>query len=177
MFYAIRNNSKITKNPVVGLSCNNDVFDPYHINYKVSDIPVYKNVIDNATGTITTVSTGKSQKGLKQVSKTNVYLKIQEYAKGMDIYSILDRCSRGLIGDIAFNQGEFIDVAGYPKDILEAHQAVKNAQKEFDDIPTELKDIFGNDPLSFVKNFSLEKLAEFVNSKTEGNKEVKDNGK
>lgn len=146
--------------------------------YKEADLPVYKNVVDPGTGAITKVATGSSNKGLKKTGEVNVYQRIQEASKGMSVYDILDRCSRGIIGDIGYNQSEFIDVAGYPKDILEAHQAVKTAEKEFDDIPQVLKDRFGNDAITFMKNFSLEKLQEFYKSMTSTKdiKEVKKDG-
>ena len=171
MFYAIRNNSKITANPVILKSYTDKIYCKTKPVYKVDNIPVYKNVVDSQTGQITKVATGKSFKGLKQVGEVNVYEKIQVAAKGMDIYSILDRCSRGLIGDISFNQSEFVDVAGYPKDIIEVHQTMKAAEKEFNDVSPELKNLFGNDPLTFLKNFSLDKLADYAKSK-----EVKKDG-
>lgn len=143
-------------------------------NHIVSDIKIFKRTRDGD------IETDLHHRGLVCTSRTNVHKLIQKSAEGTKVYEILDKMARGLIGDVSFNQGSFIDVSTMPKDIIEVYETARKAEKEFSDVPKEMKDLFGSNPFEFASNFNADKWNKYLTEKIQAElkkKEGEDNGK
>lgn len=86
-------------------------------------------------GSITLIPSGKD----------DWYGKIQSFADSVDINTILKRCAVG--DDSALNrvQGFYADVTGMPKNNAELLQMVIDGQKNFEQLPLEIRQRFDND--------------------------------
>ena len=82
------------------------------------------------------------KKYLKEVGKTNVYEKIQEAAKGCEIYEIVDQCLK--TGDASIlnrGKGTYGDFTNMPDTRIQ----IMKAEKEFNSLNKEIRAVFDND--------------------------------
>lgn len=92
---------------------------------------------------------------LVKVGETDVYAKIQEARDDCDVYKILDRAACGDIAAMRKVQGApesaYADIRGIPKNIHEIKKQQNSAMQSFEQLPSEIRAAFGNDPAEFVK--------------------------
>lgn len=92
---------------------------------------------------------------LVEVGETDIYAKIQAARDDCDVYKILDRAACGDIVAMRKVQGApeyaYIDTRGIPKNIHEIKKQQDAAMQNFEQLPSEIRAAFGNDPAEFVK--------------------------
>ena len=99
----------------------------------------------------------------------SVYDKIQSYKDDVDIYKILARYFNGDISVIDKNKGFYADITSIPKTFSEFHNKIVEGQNIYNGLPTDFKQMFGNDINQFMasiydKSFD-EKLLQYNMSK------------
>lgn len=88
---------------------------------------------------------------LVQVGETNIPDKINACKDDVNVYKILDRYARGDLLALK-RRGELLyaDLTKQPRNIHEAVKLVHKAQNEFESLPPEIREAFGNDPEAFL---------------------------
>lgn len=110
--------------------------------------------------------------------KTNVYEKIQAYKDEVDMENILKRVSdTGEIGLLNQRKGSFVDVTTMPKNMIDAANLIKQAEKDFYNMPTETREKFDNNFNKYIATAGSEEWAknmgyikEVIEEKTEEKK-------
>lgn len=112
-------------------------------------VPTYgKKVLDN--GTIKVVETGK----------TNIYEKIQASKDETLVYNILDRFNAGDVSALQQRKGQYGDFTQAPKSLVEAQQALIDAENYFYSLPIEVRKEFNHSVNEFLHSAGNGKLAE-----------------
>lgn len=101
-------------------------------------------------GTIKVVETGK----------TNIYEKIQASKDETLIYNILDRFNAGDTSALMQRQGSYGDFTQAPKTLVEAQQALIDADRYFNSLPLEVRKEFNHSLSEFLASAGNGKLAE-----------------
>lgn len=106
-------------------------------------------------------------KGLAVTSKTNVYEKIQASVPACNVNNIVRRFEMGDISVVNRTQGFYGDLTSAPKNIIEAQKTILNFEKQFAELPAEVRSEFGNNPFIFMENYEA-----FVKKYSKPNKKV-----
>lgn len=89
---------------------------------------------------------------LVKTGERDVHAFIQAGKPQTLIYNILDRFSKGDISAIQRVKGYYADVSAMPKSLVEVHNFMKTLDSNFDSLPAEVKDKFGNSPHKFMES-------------------------
>lgn len=92
-------------------------------------------------------------KGLVVTSKTNVYEKIQASVPACNVNNIVRRFEMGDISVVNRSQGFYGDLTAAPKNIIEAQKTILKFEKQFAELPAEVRSDFGNNPFVFMENY------------------------
>ena len=112
-------------------------------------VPTYGKEVQK-DGTIKVVETGK----------TNIYEKIQASKDETLVYNILDRFNAGDVSVLNQRKGEYGDFTNAPKTLVEAQQALINAENYFYALPLEVRKEFNHSVSEFLHVVGNGKLAE-----------------
>lgn len=84
-------------------------------------------------------------------SYTNLYEKIQAAKDATDVNNIVRRLGGVDMVAAAYpNKGQYIDVVGMPTSLIEAEKVLTNFQNQFDELPSDVRKQFNNNPFEFV---------------------------
>lgn len=97
---------------------------------------------------------------LKETGRQNLNEFVQASLAETEIYNILARYQRGDESALNKTVGQFMDVVGMPTNLAEAKQALINIEREFNDLPGDVKAVFNNSVDEFVQVVSTGKLDE-----------------
>lgn len=75
----------------------------------------------------------------------------QHFKDETTIDSILKRYNAGDVSVLSERQGAFLDASDAPASLEEAFMRVEDAKGAFMDLPSDVRQQFGNDPLSFAR--------------------------
>lgn len=101
---------------------------------------------------------------LEEVGKTDLYEYIQSFAESCDINSILKRYQNGETDVLSRVQGFYVDATNLPDNMSEVLNKLNFAEAEFNKMPTEFKEKYGNDFARFICTFDPAQLSELVSS-------------
>ena len=90
--------------------------------------------------------------------KTNRYQKIQSYLEETKIENIIARCA---IDPFALNQraGQYVDMVDAPKTLAEAQNIIIKIKNEFEGLPLDQREKFGNSVEKYVAAYGSETWA------------------
>ena len=89
---------------------------------------------------------------LRKSGTTNVYKKIQEYAEETDVYNVLRRYAETGDTEILNKRKTFYgDFTKIPSTPIEAINMARKAEKEFEEIDKNVRELFNNDVKVFKK--------------------------
>lgn len=97
--------------------------------------------------------TKNGQKYLSQVGQKNLYNIIQDHKDECDVKQIIRRAKMGdpsALMKLQNTNAKYGDMTLQPKNLIEAHQMITDAKKAFYELPTEVREKFGNDPIKFM---------------------------
>lgn len=92
--------------------------------------------------------------------KTNIYEKIQAFAEDVKIENIIAKVTA--TGDMSILQkvqGIYADTTEIPTNLFEAQQKIKEAEDVFNQLPTTVKEKYGNNFNVYLKDFGSETWA------------------
>lgn len=92
--------------------------------------------------------------------KTNIYEKIQASKDETLVYNILDRFKAGDTSVLMQRQGSYGDFTQAPKTLVEAQQALIDAENYFMSLPLEVRKEFNHSVSEFLASAGSGKLAE-----------------
>lgn len=101
---------------------------------------------------------------LVKVGQRDIHSFIQEGKERTLVYNILNRFSQGDISAIQRVKGYYADVTAMPKSLLEVHNFMKTLDANFDSLPAEVKDKFGNSSTEFMKSVENGDFTKILNS-------------
>lgn len=104
---------------------------------------LYRGVLDKETGMIELVENGKK----------NLYAEIQSYKDMCDINKIVSRYVNGEIDILNQVQGVYGDFSVSPSSLADALQQAHDAEVQFDRLPVEIKQKFGNNWRVWLNSF------------------------
>lgn len=87
---------------------------------------------------------------LEEVGRENVYDKIQSHAESVDIHVLMKRYQNGDVSALSSAQGFFADISEFPTNYAEALNHITAMQEQFDMLPAETKQKFGNSFSEFL---------------------------
>lgn len=128
--------------------------------------------LDKDTGNIVLVSVGK----------VDVYAEIQSHQGEADINNLIERAAAGDLS--AFSSAVFGDFTEMPTSYADALNVVIEAEREFNHLPQEIKDKFGNDWHKYItlagtpdwyKKFGIGEPDPDQEKETKGKEEVNNN--
>lgn len=88
---------------------------------------------------------------LEDAGKEDVFDSIQKAAPGNILEDLLRRARAGDSAAIPEPIDSYADISKAPKDLLEAHQMLLDARSKYDNLPADVKSVFGNDYVSFLE--------------------------
>lgn len=112
--------------------------------------------------------------------KTNIYEKIQAFAEDVKIENIIAKVTA--TGDTSILEKvkyTYADTTELPTNLFEAQQKIKDAEQIFNQLPTDIKESYGNSFNMYLKDFGSETWAEkmgLIEPKTEPIKENTEKG-
>lgn len=125
-------------------------------------------------------------KYLAEVGEKNLYNLIQDHKDECDVVKIVKRAKMGdpsALMKLQNTNAKYGDMTLQPNNLIEAHQMIVDAKKEFEKLPIEIKEKFNNDPMQFLAdekkvnevltNYMKEKKMIKEESKTESKEEIK----
>lgn len=110
----------------------------------------YKMCLDRETGHKTLVPDGK----------TNLYARIQEAAESCDINRIVARALEGDTEALNRVAGTYMDCTNMPSTLADMHQIIMDAHNEFDALPLEIREKFGQDVNAYINEYGSRSWAE-----------------
>lgn len=110
----------------------------------------YKMCLDRETGHKTLVEDGK----------TNLYARIQEAAESCDINRIVARALEGDTEALNRVSGTYMDCTNMPSTLADMHQLIMDAHNEFDSLPLEIRERFGQDVNAYINEYGSRSWAE-----------------
>lgn len=110
----------------------------------------YKMCLDRETGHKTLVPDGK----------TNLYARIQEAAESCDINRIVARALEGDTEALNRVAGTYMDCTNMPSTLADMHQIIMDAHNEFDSLPLEIREKFGQDVNAYINEYGSRSWAE-----------------
>lgn len=114
------------------------------------EAPTYKMQLDRETG----------HKTLMRDGKTNLYARIQEAAEACDINRIVARALEGDTEALNRVAGVYVDCTNMPSTLADMHQLIINAHNEFDSLPLEIREKFGQSVDAYINEYGSDKWAE-----------------
>lgn len=104
----------------------------------------YEEIFDPQSGTYKLVEAGKEDLfSLVQASKQETL-----------VYNIIDRYQRGDVTALSQRVGQYMDVVGMPKNMMEAHAVMLDIERKFNALSPDVKSKFGNDVNVFIDTVS-----------------------
>lgn len=102
----------------------------------------------------------------------NIQDEINSYAQSVDIHTIVKRYMAGDPTALGSRQGIYTDISSVPSSFIGALQFVESMQADFERLPAEVKERFGNDFAQYIKTAGSDEWLNAVNPQPE-QKEVK----
>ena len=102
------------------------------------------------------------KKLVKTDKKTNVYDRIQADYDSTDINKLMLRFSLGDTSAINVRSGQFIDVTQMPTTLAEMFDKAVQAEQLFNELPTDLKEMFNNSATEFFAQFDSKSFNEKI---------------
>ena len=99
---------------------------------------------------------------LEKVGEENIYDYIQSFAESVDINSIMARYQNGDVDALNKVQGFFGDFTDVPDSWVDVLNTVNRGRENFERMPIEFKEKYGNDFARFVCTFDFNDLASSV---------------
>lgn len=100
---------------------------------------------------------------LAPTGKTDFYAYIQSHADSVDLHKILERCAMlDDYGPLMRMPAEFMDTSGMPKTLAEAYAQVKDAENFFERMPTDIKEKYENNFVSFINDIGSDNFTKNV---------------
>lgn len=87
---------------------------------------------------------------LREVGRVNLYDEIQSHAESCDIHVIMARFKNGDVDALSQRQGFFGDILNMPKTYAEALNNMLDLERNFYQLPTEVRERFGNSFSQFL---------------------------
>ena len=115
-------------------------------------------------------------KGIVCIGKTNVYDKIQVDLESTKIENILKAVAMGDLSVLKAQEPVYIDATTFPKTLMEAENIVVKAKQEFEKMPTEVRDLFNNDPNQYVTTMGTKEWLDKMSPYNDKIKAVKEAG-
>lgn len=116
---------------------------------------------------------------LKQTGKRDLNAFVQASHEASKIYNILERFNAGDVSAIQKVKGFYADTVAMPKSLVEVHNFMQQIDANFDSLPVDVKEKFGNSSIQFMKsveNGDLSKILSQFSSKNNVPKKVKKDG-
>lgn len=99
---------------------------------------------------------------LEEVGQENIYDTIQSYAESVDINNIIARYQNGDVDALNKVQGFFGDFSDVPDSWVDVLNTINRGRENFDKMPIEFKEKYGNDFSRFVCTFDFNDLVSGV---------------
>lgn len=99
---------------------------------------------------------------LEKVGQTDLYEEIQSYAESVDINTILARYAAGDTDALQRAQGFYFDATEVPKNTADLLNKLMKAEDEFNKMPVEFKQMYGNDFAQFICQFDPNKISQLA---------------
>lgn len=99
---------------------------------------------------------------LDEVGEENVYETIQSYAAECDINNIIRRYMAGDVDVLSRVQGFYFDASELPDNMPEVLNKLNYAEEEFNKLPIDFKERYGNDFVKFLTTFDDSVFADLV---------------
>lgn len=109
---------------------------------------------------------------LVENERTNIRDYINSNYEETRIENILARAGAGDVNALNRMRGIYADLTGVPRNIAEAHAAIKNAYAEFDQMPSEIRNEFNNNPAEFIAGFANGKVNNVLAKMTKTQAEI-----
>lgn len=103
--------------------------------------------------------------------KTNIYAKIQEDLESTKIENILAATAMGDFSMLRMQDPVYIDATTFPKNLMECQNIVLKAKEQFEKMPTEVKELFDNNPDKYMSQMGSK---EFFEKMTPYNNKLKE---
>lgn len=101
---------------------------------------------------------------LDEVGKTDLYEYIQSFAESCDINTIMKRYQNGETDILQRVQGFYVDATNLPDNMSEVLNKLNFAEAEFNKMPSDFKERYGNDFARFICTFDPSQLSDLVSS-------------
>lgn len=114
---------------------------------------------------------------LVKIGETDNYANIQSFAASVDIGTRLARFMNGDETALQGANGVYADLRGVPSNYADAARMAVNAAKMFDELPADVREVFGNDFSNFKYEFTrgnVERKILLAMSEKNSKKEVKE---
>lgn len=111
---------------------------------------------------------------LEEIGRENLYEYIQSFRESVDINNILARYRNGDTDALQRVQGIYMDATSVPKNMADLLNKLNKAENEFNNLPVEIKQMYGNDFTQFICRFDVTDLMQKPVEKVIEEKEVKD---
>lgn len=101
---------------------------------------------------------------IEPVGKRNIYEYIQSFAESVDINNIVKRFQAGDVDALKKVQGFYFDTTELPDNMADLLNKLNYAESEFEKLPAEFKQKFGNDFSRFICSFDPAQFMELVDN-------------
>lgn len=109
---------------------------------------------------------------LEKIGKIQFYEEIQSHYESTKLSDKLRRAAMGDIYALGTPSGAYIDTTNISTNLAEVLNAKQSAQRQFEQLPIELRELFGNDFTTFIRCIEdgsyQQKLIEFGRKKSAG---------
>lgn len=113
-----------------------------------------------------TLSTLEGREKLECTGKTNIYDMIQADLEESKIENIIKRVMLGDLSVLRQSEPQYIDASTIPNNMMEVQNIIVRLKQEFQDMPTEVKELFHNSPEEYVNEMGtkqfLDKMSPYV---------------
>lgn len=108
--------------------------------------------------------------------KTNIYQKIQEEAPSTLIENILAACAMGDYSRIREQEPVYIDATTLPKNLMECENIVLKAKQQFENYPSDIKELFNNNPDKYLSEMGTEEFFKKMTPYSEKIRQIEEAG-
>ena len=113
----------------------------------------YEYIIDKKTGRKVCVPAGE----------TNIYEMIQASAESCKIENIIKRATNGDLSGLNVRNAQYLDLTEAPTNLMEMQNMIIKATQEFEKLPIEIKNKFGNSAEEYISKYGGEEWAKALN--------------